>query len=76
MYTERPRSGLWFLLPIFLGVVGGIISYFVIRHDDPKKAKNTLYLGIILTAIPIVLSVVLGSQFGMVENSIEFDPGV
>lgn len=51
----RRRSSLWFLLPIFFSVIGGIIAYFVIKEDDPKKAKNCLYLGIILAAIPVVL---------------------
>ena len=51
----RSRSSLWFLLPIFFNVIGGIIAFFVIKEDDPKKAKNCLYLGIILAAIPILL---------------------
>lgn len=54
----RSRSSLWFLLPIFFNVIGGIIAYFVIKEDDPKKAKNCLYLGIILAAIPILLILV------------------
>jgi hypothetical protein len=54
MQVKR-RSSLWFLLPIVLNVVGGIISYFIIKEDDPKKAKNCLYLGLILAAIPVVL---------------------
>ncbi len=54
----RTRSGWWYLLPIFLGVVGGIIGYFVIRHDDPKKAKNCMYLGVALTAVHIALNIV------------------
>ena len=29
-----------------MGLIGGIIAYFVLRHDDPRKAKNCLYLGI------------------------------
>ena len=45
------RSGLWYLLPIFLGVIGGVIAYFVIRTDDPKKAKNCLLIGIVLTGL-------------------------
>ncbi len=53
----RTRSSWWYLLPIFLGVVGGIIGYFVIRHDDPKKAKNCVYLGAALTAVHIVLNI-------------------
>ncbi len=51
----KRRSSLWFLLPILFNVVGGIIAYFVIKEDDPKKAKNCLYLGIILAVIPVVL---------------------
>jgi len=51
----RERSSLWFLLPIVLNLVGGVIAYFVIKEDDPKKAKNCLYLGLILAAIPIIL---------------------
>ncbi|CUR50892.1 protein of unknown function [Nitrosotalea devaniterrae] len=54
----KQRSSFWFLLPIVFNVIGGIIAFFVIREDDPKKARNCLYLGIILAAIPILLIVV------------------
>ena len=57
MSTEtKNRSGAWYLLPIFFIVIGGVIAYFVIKEDDPKKAKNCLYLGIILTVIGVILS--------------------
>ena len=45
---------------ILLTIFGGVIAYFVIKEDDPKKAKNCLYLGIILTVIWIAFSVVSG----------------
>ena len=51
----RRRSAWWFLLPILFNVIGGVIAYFVIKEDDPNRAKNCLYLGIILTAIGIGL---------------------
>jgi hypothetical protein len=54
----KQRSSLWFLLPILFSVIGGIIAYFVIKEDDPKKAKNCLYLGIVLAAIPVILFVI------------------
>jgi len=57
MQVKR-RSSFWFLLPIILNVVGGIIAYFIIKEDDPKKAKNCLYLGLILAAIPVLLIIV------------------
>lgn len=49
------RSAWWFLLPILFNVIGGVIAYFVIKDDDPKRAKSCLWLGIILTAIEIGL---------------------
>ncbi|HYL66200.1 MAG TPA: hypothetical protein VEU72_03515 [Nitrosopumilaceae archaeon] len=51
----RKRSSLWFLLPILFNIIGGIIAYFIIKDDDPSKAKNCLLLGIILSAISIAI---------------------
>lgn len=56
---SKRRSGVWYLLPIFLSIIGGVIAYFVIKEDDTKKAKNCLYLGITLTVIPIVISIAI-----------------
>ena len=54
----RRRSTLWFLLPIVFNVLGGIVAYFAIRDDDPKRAKSCLLLGVVLATIPILLFVV------------------
>ena len=54
----KKRSSFWFLLPIFFNIIGGVIAFFVIRDDDPKKARNCLYLGIVLAVIPVLLIVV------------------
>jgi uncharacterized membrane protein YeaQ/YmgE (transglycosylase-associated protein family) len=62
MYPEKTRSNLWFLLPIFLGLIGGIIAFFVLRQDDPKKAKNCLYLGIILAIIGLLFNILILTQ--------------
>ena len=67
--TTRVRSNFWYILPIFGGIVGGIISWFAIRYDDPRKAKNCLLLGIILTAIPIILTIIPILIFGTIESS-------
>ncbi|MFQ5782541.1 MAG: hypothetical protein ACE5GR_05750 [Nitrosopumilus sp.] len=58
-YPERSRSNAWFLLPIFFGIIGGIIAFFIIRHDDPRKAKNCLYLGIVLMVVGIILNIII-----------------
>ena len=71
----RKRSNLWFLLPILLNVIGGVIAYFIIKDDDPRKAKNCLWLGVILTAIsfaifviPILIGISLMPDFEMMSH--------
>ena len=59
MYPERKRSNWWYLLPIFLGVIGGIIAYFALRRDDHEKAKKCMYLGLILLAVGFLLEIFL-----------------
>ena len=55
-YQEKTRSNVWFLLPIFFGIIGGIIAFFIIRKDDPRKARNCLYLGIAFMFVGIILN--------------------
>ncbi len=55
----RIRSRWWYLVPIFYQVIGGIIAYFAIRYDDPKKAKNCLVLGIIISIVQIVIFAIM-----------------
>ena len=54
-------SRLWYLVPIFLGIIGGLIAYLILKNDDPKLAKRCLIVGILLTIIPVIIgfSVVL-----------------
>ena len=59
MEPERQRSNWWYLLPILLGIIGGIIAYFAIRRDDREKAKKCMYLGLILLAVGIILDISL-----------------
>ena len=61
MYSEKIRSRWWYLVPIFFGLIGGIIAYFAIRRDDPEKAKKCLWVGIILTAINVIVNISLVS---------------
>jgi len=57
MSYEKTRSNWWFF-----------IAYFVLRGDDPRKAKNCLYLGLALFGIGIVIQLAV---FGTVLPSIE-----
>ena len=47
---SRKRSDLWYIFCIF-GIIGGIVAYFILRNDDPKKAKNCLIIGIGTTVL-------------------------
>ena len=47
-YPEKTRSNAWFLLPIFFGMIGGIIAFFILRRDDPRKAKIVCILELCL----------------------------
>jgi len=68
MYPEKIRSRWWYLVPIFFGLIGGIIAYFAIRRDDPQKAKKCLWVGIILTVVNIVVNISLAST-GIYEQN-------
>ena len=64
---QYPRQGgkpsaAWWLLPIFFSLVGGIISWIAIHDRDPRMAKNTLILGIVLTVLPgaVIMVIALG----------------
>ena len=61
MYPEKIRSRLWYLVPIFFGLIGGIIAYFAIRRDDPQKARKCIWVGISLTAINVIINISLVS---------------
>lgn len=62
MENIKSRSNGWYILPIFLGWIGGLIAYFILRRDDPRKAKNCLYLGIILGIVGLILNIIIIAQ--------------
>jgi uncharacterized Tic20 family protein len=52
--TYRNASAAWYLLPIFFGIIGGVIMWLVLRNEDPRKAKKGLILSIILSVVWVV----------------------
>ena len=60
-YPEKSRNNAWFLLPIFFGMIGGIIAFFILRRDDPRKARNCLYVGIVFMVIGIILNIMIAT---------------
>ena len=53
--AARPVSGAWWLLPIFMGWIGGLIAYLVNRDADPGKARAMLITGVAISAVGVLL---------------------
>lgn len=54
---SKHPSKAWYLLPIFLGIIGGLIMFFVLKDEDRKMAKKGLILSLVLTAVGIALGI-------------------
>ncbi len=52
------KSKWWYALPIFLGVIGGVVGWFALKYDYRKLAKNCLILGVILTVIEALIFII------------------
>jgi len=52
--SDKP-SAAWYLAPIFLGIIGSAIMWFVLKDEDhpdsPKMVKKGWIIGIVLTVI-------------------------
>ena len=55
--VRRRRTRLWYLLPIFLSIIGGLIAYFIVRTSDPTIARNSLFIGIIVASVSCAIAV-------------------
>lgn len=61
-------SAAWWLLPIFMTWVGGLIAFLVLRDTDKNKAKRLLIFGIVITVIWIVLYIILVVAAGLLSG--------
>jgi CHASE2 domain-containing sensor protein len=55
-------NGAWWLLPILMGWVGGLIAWLVNKDADPKVARSMLITGIAISAVLIILIVATPSS--------------
>jgi hypothetical protein len=53
----RQVSGAWWLLPIFMGWLGGLIAWLVNKDVDPRRARSMLITGIVISVILVILLV-------------------
>jgi len=56
--TGKKTSAAWWLMPIFLGWIGGIVAWLVVRENDKSKARRLLWTGIAITAFWFILGIV------------------
>jgi len=73
--TKKP-SKLWYLLPIFLGLISGLlalvsslIGYFILRKEDKKLAKRILIIGIAMLFLAYPLSFMTYSFLRVTQNT-------
>lgn len=52
-------SGAWWLLPLFFGLVGGLVGWALVKETDSSKAKRLLYFGISITVFWFIISIVI-----------------
>lgn len=48
-------NGAWWLLPILLGWIGGLVAYFAVRGTDPQTARAMLIVGIVLSLVGVII---------------------
>jgi hypothetical protein len=74
-YSKPTRlSKIWYLIPLFFGTLGGILSYLLVRDNDRKFAKKLLMIGIIrdiIILVPPVIATVIRWYIPFVEKQAE-----
>jgi cytochrome bd-type quinol oxidase subunit 2 len=51
----RNASAAWYLVPIFLSLIGGVIMWLALRKEDPRKAKKGLIVAVIVYFIGLAI---------------------
>lgn len=51
---EKPSSA-WWLVPLFFGIIGGLIAYVGVKDEDEDFAYALLGAGIAITVLAILM---------------------
>lgn len=66
--NQDKASRAWFLLPFFLGVIGGIIGIIVLWNKDRETAKWLLIMGFVFSFMWFLLLTFIG-LWGMANTT-------
>lgn len=70
--TQDTKPGKsWYLLPIFLLLLGGLIMFLTLRKEAPRMARNGLVLGILMTVLGSVVGTVFFASYVGTVNDIQ-----
>jgi hypothetical protein len=69
----KPTPLLW-LVPIFMGLLGGILMYIAVKDEDQGKANSAILVGIVstITWIIIYVVIIMGSMMNYYRNMMGF----
>jgi Trk-type K+ transport system membrane component len=54
-YYRHASGACYYLVPIFLGIIGGVIMWLALRKEDPRKAKKGLIVAVIVYFIALAI---------------------
>ena len=57
MSIENKPSAAWYLAPIFLGLLGSIIMWYVVKDEDHPDSKKMVRKGWIIGIVLTLLSI-------------------
>jgi signal peptidase len=66
--VSKKPSNWWYVLPLFLGLIGGIIGYFALRNKNKAAARNMLIIGLVTVAIVPVAMAISYHLFGLTRG--------
>lgn len=52
----KKTTGWWYLVPLFFGILGGLVGYVAVKDEDKHMADTLLLIGILVTFVGILAS--------------------